>query len=60
LKNQSDAFENIKKFAFDLIKCFLDCFVALYYLNGSLGARKAGIVGVITSIMGIIQSLGFI
>lgn len=47
----------IKKCAFDLIKCLLDCVVALYYWKGQLPAKKIGILGVITSIMSIMQIL---
>ncbi len=47
----------IKERAFDMIRCILDCLVALYYLKGTFGAKTAGVIGVITSIMGILQSL---
>jgi hypothetical protein len=47
-------------FAFDLIKCLLDCIVALFYLKEGLPAKKVGILGVITSIMGIMQVIGII
>lgn len=47
----------VKKRAFDLIRCLLDVLVALFYLKGSIPAKKAGILGVITSIMAICQSL---
>jgi len=47
----------VKKKAFDLIRCLLDIFVALYYLKGSITAQKAGQIGVVTSIMAILQSL---
>jgi hypothetical protein len=45
------------KFIMDFIKCFLDCFVALFYWKGTVVAKKAAIFGVITSIIGICQSL---
>lgn len=47
----------IKKSAFDLIKCLFDCIVALFYWKGQLPAQKIGTLGVITSIMSIIQIL---
>ena len=47
----------IKVYSFDLIKCLFDCLVALYYLKHNLTANKIGILGVITSIMGIMQSI---
>lgn len=47
----------IKVYSFDLIKCLFDCIVALYYLKHNLPAGKIGILGVITSIMGIMQSI---
>jgi hypothetical protein len=50
----------MEKFIMDFIKCFLDCFVALFYWKGSISAKKAAIFGVITSIIGICQSLEII
>lgn len=47
----------IKVYSFDLIRCLFDCLVALYYLKNNLPAGKIGILGVITSIMGIMQSI---
>ena len=47
----------IKVYSFDLIKCLFDCIVALFYLKHNLPAAKIGILGVITSIMGIMQSI---
>ena len=52
--------DKINRLSFDLIRCLLDCLVALYYWRGTLGAKKAGIVGVITSLMAIAQSLKLI
>lgn len=60
---KQDIFEitdRIKSFIFDLIKCFLDCFVALFYWKGKFNPKNIGILGVITSIMGILQSLGYV
>jgi hypothetical protein len=50
----------VKRKAFDLIRCLLDCLVALFYWKGTIPAKKAGIIGVITSIMAMCQSLKFI
>lgn len=47
----------IKAFSFDLLRCLLDCLVALYYWKQKLSARKAGIIGFISSIMAIMQSI---
>lgn len=47
----------IKRKAFDLLRCLLDTLVALHYWKGTITPQKAGIVGVITSFMGILQSL---
>lgn len=47
----------IKFYSFDMIRCFLDCFVALYYWKKIFSAKVAGIIGVITSIMAIMQSV---
>lgn len=49
------AVQAIKVYSFDLIKCLFDCLVALYYMKKNLPAGKIGILGVITSIMGIMQ-----
>ena len=41
-----------------VIKCILDIVIANYYLNPGEGkAKKTGIIGVITSIIGILQVL---
>lgn len=45
----------IKHYSFDMIRCFLDCFVALYYWKKIFSAKIAGVLGVITSIMAIMQ-----
>lgn len=45
----------IKHYSFDMIRCFLDCLVALYYWKKILSAKVAGVLGVITSIMAIMQ-----
>lgn len=52
----------MRKLGFDCIRCLLDCLVAIYYVktNLKLDANKIGILGVITSFMAIVQSLGFI
>lgn len=50
----------IKSKAFDLIRSILDCLIALYYLRDTLGPKAAGVIGVITSIMAIIQSIKLI
>ncbi len=47
----------IKRKFFDLVRCLLDILVALHYLNKTISAKKAGIIGVITSIMSIAQIL---
>jgi hypothetical protein len=52
--------KKFQSFLFDLIRCFIDCFVALYYWKGKYTASKIGHLGVISSIMAIIQSLGYI
>ena len=57
LSNEAMVVNAIKKSSFDLIKCFLDCFVDLYYWKGKMPAKKIGIIGVITSIMQIMQVL---
>lgn len=52
--------KKIKSHAFDLIRCLLDCLVALFYWKGGLPAKKIGILGVITSLMSIVQILGLV
>ena len=51
----SEATKLFKELAIDFIKCFLDVFVALHYLNGAVSANKASVIGVITSLIGISQ-----
>lgn len=49
----------IKKLAVEFIRNILDIFVASYYLNMPAGrAKTIGVVGVITSLIGIGQALG--
>lgn len=60
LRDLDEVVSEIKGKAFDLIKCLLDILVAFYYWKGSIPAKKAGIIGVITSIMAICQSLKLI
>jgi len=51
----------IKSKAFEIIRSILDIFVGVYYLNKPAGsAARIGVVGVITSIIGICQSLKII
>ena len=52
--------KKIKNYAFDLIRNLLDCLVALFYWKGGLPAKKIGILGVITSLISIIQILGLV
>ena len=47
----------VKRKIFDLVRNFLDIFVAMHYLNQKISAKNAGIIGVITSIMSIMQIL---
>ena len=54
-----DIAKKIKSLAFDFIRCVVDCFVALYYWKGSITAKRAGFLGTISSIMAILQSLGY-
>jgi hypothetical protein len=47
--------------AVDFLKNILDIFVANYYINLPVGgAAKTGIIGVITSIIGLCQALKMI
>jgi hypothetical protein len=46
----------VKKSMFELIKCLLDCLVALHYWKGSVSAKKAGVIGGVTSLIAIAQS----
>jgi hypothetical protein len=51
----------IKSRAVDIIKNLLDIFVALYYLRRPEGqAQRIGVVGVVTSLIGVCQSLKFV
>ena len=51
----------IKSRAFEIIRNILDIFVANYYLNKPAGqAARIGVIGVISSIIGICQSLKLI
>lgn len=51
----------LKGKAVEIIKCILDIFVAHYYINKPAGkAARIGVVGVITSLIGIAQSLKLI
>jgi hypothetical protein len=47
----------VKFYSFDMIRCILDCFVGLYYLKRNFSAKIAGVLGVISSIMAIMQIL---
>lgn len=47
----------IKHYTFDLIRCALDCLIALYYWKKIVSAKTSGIIGVISTIMSIMQSL---
>ena len=49
--------KTVKAHSFDLIRCLLDCLVALFYWKNQLPAAKVGIIGVISSIMSIMQIL---
>ena len=40
-----------------MIRCVIDCFVGLYLLKKTFSAKIAGILGVISTIMAIMQSL---
>lgn len=50
----------IKRKFFDLIRCALDILVAVHYLNKKISAKTAGIIGVVTSIISIIQILALV
>ncbi len=51
----------IKSLAIEIIRNILDIFVANYYINKPAGqAARIGTIGVITSIIGICQSLKLI
>jgi hypothetical protein len=47
----------IEHYTFDLIRCCLDCVIAIYYWKKSISAKAAGIVGTISTIMGIMSYL---
>ena len=47
----------IKYYSFDLIRCFLDLLMSLFYLRKIFSPKTAGIIGVISSIMAIMQVL---
>lgn len=48
----------IKGLALEFIRNILDIFVASYYLNQPAGkAKTIGVLGVITSVIGIVQAL---
>lgn len=59
-QKKSTDMQKIKSQLFDLIRCFIDCFVALFYWKGKYGPKGIGKLGVISSIMAIVQSLGYI
>lgn len=45
----------------DFVKCILDIFVANYYLKlPQGGAARTGVIGVITSVIGICQALKYV
>jgi hypothetical protein len=49
----------IKNLALEFIRNILDIFVASYYLNLPAGkAKTIGVLGMITSVIGIVQALG--
>ena len=49
----------IKNLVIEFIRNILDIFVASYYLNKPVGkAKSIGVIGVITSLIGIGQALG--
>lgn len=49
----------LKKIAVEFIRNVLDIFVAYYYINKPAGKAKTfGVIGVITSLIGIGQALG--
>jgi len=56
-KDVKKLIRSIKYYSFDLIRCFLDCLVALFYWKNKIPAKVTGILGVISSIMAIMQSL---
>lgn len=59
-KQTPEAAKKMNSILFDLIRCFLDCFVALYYWKGKYGPKKAGLIGMITSLMAIAQSISWV
>ncbi len=48
----------VKKLTFDLLRCLLDCIVAIYYLQSGIPSKKIGVLGIVTSLMAIVQILG--
>ena len=50
----------VRSLAFDFIRCVLDCFVALFYWKGSISVKRAGLIGTVSSVMAILQSLDYI
>jgi hypothetical protein len=57
LKEVKKLVRAIKHYSFDLIRCFLDMLVGFFYLKKFCSAKTAGILGVLSSIMAIMQSL---
>ena len=51
--NEAKVKKAIEKIALTLIRCLLDCFVALFYWKNKLSAKTTGIIGVISSIIAI-------
>ena len=47
----------IKYYTFDLIRCCLDCVIALFYWKHVVTPKTAGVIGVLSTIMAIMQSL---
>lgn len=60
LNSSPESQNKLKAFFFDLIRCWIDCFVALFYWKGKYSPKTIGLLGVISSLMAILQSLGFI
>ena len=46
-----------KHYAFDMIRCVLDCLVTLHYWGKAFSAKTAGVMGVVSTLMGIMQCL---
>jgi hypothetical protein len=47
----------IKVYSFDMIRCIFDFLIALYYWKHIFSGKIAGIFGVISSLMAIVQTL---